>query len=220
MNSCDDFCDFIDDNISIKISYFAWFSLIPSLYGLRFTMRDETCALRFIRYEYTVQVQSTQCTAGVFLCSVVARRRVLAGAVSALDGAPPVRRVGRGLLVRHRRARCRARGRGQRASREERTAPAALRAPPRARLHPLRQTHLEHSAVRVYSRRMRLQLSLIHVAFLFSNLLGAFDNFALPFMKCFQIEQSPHMNAGFSLFTPGVANWQQIIRGRVYGTYH
>ena len=135
------------------------------------------------------------------MCCVVARRRVLAGAVSALDGAPPVCRVGRGLPVRHRRARCRARGRGQRAAREERTAPAALRTAPRARLHPLRQTHLlEHSAVRICSRRMRLQLSLIHVAFLFSKLLGAFENFTLPFMKCFQIEQSPHMNAGFSLF--------------------
>ena len=47
-----------NDNISIKISYFAWFSLIPSLYGsclVRFTMRDETCALKCIRYEYTVQ---------------------------------------------------------------------------------------------------------------------------------------------------------------------
>ena len=138
---------------------------------------------------------------------VVARRRVLAGAVSARDGAPPVRRVGRGLQVRHRRARCRARGRGQRAAREERTAPAALRAAPHARLHPLRQTHLlEHSAVRVCSRRMRLPLCLIHVLFSYmraisytSNLLGAYENFALPFMKCFQIEKSPHMNAGFSV---------------------
>ena len=144
---------------------------------VRFRMRDEMCALRCIRYEYTVQ--SAQSTAGVFLCCVGARRRVLVGAVSARDGAPPVRRVGRGLQVRHRRARCRARGRGQRAAREERAAPAAFRAAPRARLHPLRQTHLlEHSAVRVCSRRMRLRLSLIHVAFLFGNLLGTFENFA------------------------------------------
>ena len=81
---------------------------------VRFRMRDEMCALRCIRYEYTVQ--SAQSTAGVFLCCVGARRRVLVGAVSARDGAPPVRRVGRGLQVRNRRARCRARGRGQRAA--------------------------------------------------------------------------------------------------------
>ena len=160
-------------------------------------MRDETCALRCIRHEYTVQ--STQYTVHswsilVLCCGTQTSSRWSSVRARRCATCSPSRT--RTPSASSARAMQSPRQRPASSSRGTHSACSSSRGAscPSSSI----SANNSSSTLRCASALDECASSSASYTSLFS--LAIYENFALPFMKCFQIEQSPHMNAGFSLF--------------------